>query len=227
MTQLSQAETIRGKIFPDTTGEHVPKFFTFENDLQPEKDQLHSTVKYKDADGKLLVEEHIDYAQGKLTKYTYNQLQLSEEGTIEVKDGKVFYHFKNAKGISDENEIVEGTLLVGDNVPTFIRANWDLILKDETIKARFLSVEMKDNFGFKFFKNKEYNQAGKDIVEITMKPSSFFIALLVPKIFLRFEKNPPHKLVEIMGRYPVRVPEVFPPQKRSDYHAINGRMELE
>jgi hypothetical protein len=96
----------------------------------------------------------------------------------------------------------------------------------ETEKVRFLSVERRESFGFKFFKDKEGEHEGVPVVDIIMKPTSIFIAQLVDPLRLTFERNEPRRLKVMQGRLPVRRAKTDPPKKRSDWRALDGYMVL-
>jgi hypothetical protein len=81
--------------------------------------------------------------------------------------------------------------------------------------------------GFKLFKDGERELKGKPAVDIVMKPSSIFIAAIAPSFRVTVEKSSPHRLLEINGRLPVRMPKVNPPKSRSDWKAIDARIEFD
>ena len=60
-----------------------------------------------------------------------------------------------------------------------------------------------------------------------MKPSSIIIAAVAPSFRITFEKEAPHRILETIGRLPVRLPKKDPPQSRDDWRAIDARMLME
>lgn len=180
--------------------------------------------RYMDAQGKSLVEEETHYEDGKFRLYKYHQLQTDEKGTIEIKGDKVFYEYHSGGKVYKEEDDIEERMIVPDMVVDTFRDSWDQLMKDESVYVRFLLLERQESIGFKFFKERDLEYSGKPAVELIMKPSSFIIAALAPKIRLIVEKNPPHRLLEMRGRLPVRVPKVEKPTKRKDWRAIDGRL---
>ena len=108
-----------------------------------------------------------------------------------------------------------------------LRKNWDKIMEGESIKVRYLAIERLETIGFKFFKDRERTLNGREVVDILMKPSSFFIAALVSPIRITVSKAPPHDIVESEGRTPIRWPKREPPTRRGDWKAIDARVEYE
>lgn len=225
-TLAMATEKLEGKIFDPQNGFTNASFF-YENARKQEGSTVESTTLYKDRAGNVLVEEVTTYESGNLVRYTYNQKQVNETGEITVKDGKVTYKFRHAGKEDSESEKIDGEMIVPDMVPGVVTKHWDELMRGDTVKTRFLVLERQDNFGFKFFKDKERELNGVAVVDFILKPSSMFIAAVAPKIRITAEKAAPHRTVEMDGILPVRVPEKFPPRKRSDYHALDGLLRFE
>lgn len=181
---------------------------------------------FKYPDGKAAAHEEVVYESGKLKKYVYQQLQVDEFGTAEIRNGKIFYSFTaQGKNKTDEETLEENTI-VSDQIEPTLASHWQEIENGDSIKVRYILVERLDTVGFKFFKNKDIVYKGEPAVEIMMKASSFIIAALAPKITLIVQKNAPHRLLESNGRLPVRVPEIPQPKERKDWRAIDAILSL-
>ncbi len=221
----SAMESTKGKIFyPDDSNE-TPFTYLYEKTL--ERANTIGKTRYFDSSGKVVIEEETVYEDGKFRLYRYHQLQTNEKGTVEIKDKKVLYHYTSEGKTYTEEDDVEERMIVPDMVVDTYRDSWDELMKDESVYVRFLLLERQESIGFKFFKERELDYNGKTAVELIMKPSSFIIAALAPKIRLIVEKNPPHRLLEMRGRLPVRIAKVNPPKKRNDWRAIDGRLVIE
>ena len=185
----------------------------------------HATFTYPD--GKPAVEESVEYENDILKKYHYKQLQVDESGSAEIKNGKIYFHFiAQGKEEYDDEDLEENTI-VSDMISPMIEKRWQEIEKEDTIKVRYILVERLETIGFKFFKEKDITYKNKKALEIIMKPSSFFIAALTSPIRFLFEKETPHKLLEIHGRLPLRLPEVPIPKSRSDWKAMDGILTID
>lgn len=222
---LPKDDKITGRIFDPSKGFEEAAFL-YENVKRKEGNSLLSLTTYRDLKGTALVEETTLYQDGKLQRYTYHQRQVNESGEVELKDGKVTYKFRTAHKLAEDSESIEPNMIVPDMVPGVVQENWDALMKGESVKTRFLVLERQDSFGFKFFRDKERQINGVPVVDFILKPSSFIIAAVAPQIRITAEKAPPHRTVEMDGILPVRVPEKFPPVKRSDYHALEGLLRF-
>lgn len=221
---LADARSMRAKIF--APGEEKPSYL-FSLNVEKKGDSVHSKSIFTDLAGKALVEETSVYRDQSLVSHTFQQLQVDEKGSIDIRDGKVFYSFTSQGKTHTETADIEPEMVISDAIVPYILQHWDQLEKGETLKVRFLLLERQESIGFKFYKDKEHNFKGKDAVDILMRPTSIFIAQLVPKIRFTFEKAAPHRLIESVGRTPIRVPEVPNPKRRKDYRALDGRMEWE
>lgn len=220
----AEAETVQGKIFDSIGG--MPSFFYEKSDeLREGKRRIHS--QYLDKNRKVLAEEICVLEGSRLVKYEYFQRQMEEHGSAEIRDGKIHYSFTKQGKTETDSDDVEPNLIVSETVGDFLRENWHKIMADETVKARLILVERLETIGFKFFKDKEQTLNGKNVVYVTMKPSSIFLDALIPNFSIVLEKDPPHRTVQSYGRLPIRVPEVPNPTKRTDYRAIDASMTLE
>jgi hypothetical protein len=152
---------------------------------------------------------------------------VNESGEITLKNGKVSYRFRTTDKEETDSESIDGNMIVPDMVQGVVTKHWDELMKGDTVKTRFLVLERQDSYGFKFFKDEERELNGMAVVDFILKPSSIFIAAVAPKIRITMEKAAPHRTVEMDGILPVRVPEKFPPRKRSDYRALDGLLRFE
>lgn len=218
-------ETVKGKIYDPESGKLL---FQYENKKGSTGAVSFSHTRYQElGSGNPVVEEDMLFESGKLKSYRYNQLQTQENGTIEIRDGKVFYRYVEQGKASTDDEKFEDGMIVPDQIEEVVRDSWKRLEAEESVKIRILLLERQDSVGFKLFKDKERDYKGKPAVDIVMKPSSIFIAAVAPSFRVTVEKESPHRLLEILGRLPVRMPKVNPPKKRSDWKAIDARVELD
>jgi hypothetical protein len=218
-------EMVKGKIFDPQSGKLL---FQYENKKGSTGAVTFSHTRYQElSNGKSAVEEDMLFENGKLKNYKYNQLQTDESGTIEIKDGRVFYNYVEQGKTSTDDEKFEEGMIVPDQIEETIRASWKQLEADESVKIRILLLERQDSVGFKLFKDKDRDYKGKPAVDVVMKPSSIFIAAVAPSFRVTVEKESPHRLLELEGRLPVRMPKVNPPKKRGDWKAIDARVEMD
>jgi hypothetical protein len=219
-------EGAKGQIFPPSGSADTP-IFLYENSRLQKGDEMVSSTRYLDPAGKELVEEIAYYENGKLRRFRQNQLQTEETSELEIKDERVHYTFTARGSTKTDQEKYNEEMLVPDMIGDYIRSRWEELNRGDTVKVRILLPERLDSIGFKFFKDKDREYNGKAAVEIILKPSSIFIAALAPSIRIIVEKDAPHRLLETVGRLPIRMPKVDPPRSRRDLKAIDGRLVFE
>lgn len=219
------ATLVKGRIF-DQNSADTPRFL-YENSRSEEGGKTTSKTRYSDPQGKTLVEEETVYEGGKLRSYRYNQLQTEERGTIEVRDGKVFYSFTTPKGTDSDDEKWDDHMLLPDMLEDRIRSEWGMLVAGDDLKIRFLSLEMQDNFGFKIFRDKDVTFQGKPALELVMKATGFFVSLAAPSFRITVEKDGSHRILKMEGRLPVRIAERQPVQSRKDLKAMDGTLVLD
>ena len=136
------------------------------------------------------------------------------------------YHFTAQGKETKEEDDLEENAIIPDMIGAHVLKNWDILMSGEEVKVRLMILERQETIGFKFFLDKEREVNGKKVVDLIMKPSSIFIAMIAPNFHLSFEKEAPHRILEIKGSMHVREAEVPNPKSRKDYSAIRGRVEF-
>jgi hypothetical protein len=215
--------TVKGRVFYDSP----QPSFTFEATVKAKDGKIHNESRYFDMAGKLLIEEEADLEGEKLTRYVYQQKQTGDFGDATFEGGKIQMNYTEGGQTSKDTDTYDPSTVVAPMIQPLLAKHWDELMKDESIKVRYLAIERTDTIGFKFFKDQERVLNGKPVVDILMKPSSFFIAALVSPVRITMLKDAPHWIVETNGRTPIRVPKTQPPVKRSDWKAIDARVEYE
>lgn len=227
ITSGAQADTeVRGRVFYEKLSADTPSFFFHSTDTLKDGKRLVVTV-YTDKEGKELAREENTLEDGKLLRSFYKQSQVNEQGEVELKDGKARFTFTDADGTETDSEDIVPNMILGSMINEHLFTNWDALMKGESVRVRYLAIERCETIGFKFFKDVEHVVAGKPVVDILMKPSSFIIAAIVDPIRFTITKDLPHRLVTVVGRTPIRWPKNQPPQNRKDWKAIDARIEID
>lgn len=225
-TTALAAPEANGRVFYEELSPARPSFL-FRGTEKEAGGRLTATTTYSDLSGKALASEESEIASGRLLRYSYKQLQVSEHGEAEVRDGKLWMSFTDETGTRKGSESDDPRLIVSSMIGPLLRKNWEALMSGDTLHTRYLVVERLETIGFKFFKDGERVFRGRPVVDILMKPSSIFIAMLVKPARLTMLKESPHWLVETEGRTPIRVPKQKPPRKRGDWMAIDARVEYD
>lgn len=180
-----------------------------------------SKRKFVHPGGELAAEETVTYENGQLKKLELKQNQSGDSGSLEVKDGQLHFSYTRDGKTKTDEEKLEGELVSSDQMYTFLNANWDKLMKGETLSIRFPVLDRLETVGFKFFKEKDTDVNGVSAVTIKMKPSSFIIASLVNPIMFHFHPTQKladgHKVIEVVGR---TVPKTKDGEKWKDLDAI-------
>jgi len=217
---------VQGRVFYSKLDPKEPSFFF--NALVTETGAKRVAVTtYSDKQNKPLAVEESEFDGEKLVRYELKQLQVNEFGNASLKDGKVMMTFTSEKKTETDSETYDPSMIVASMIGELLQKNFGALMAGEQIKVRYLALERLETIGFKFFKDKERTLNGREVVDILMKPSSFFIAALVSPIRITLRKDDPHWIVETDGRTPVRVSEKQPPETRKDWKAIDARVEYD
>lgn len=157
---------------------------------------------YVDTVGRTVVREHLESKDGKPTLFFFERPQTDESGKIEVKDGKAHYtHTVAGKTKTDTTDAPESFVFP----PTFllyVQKHWKDFLAGESINMRLAVLEMRDDFGFKFFKVAQDEVQGKTFYSAKLKPTSLIISAIVDPI--EFTLDDQKRVKSVRGRMPMK-----------------------
>jgi hypothetical protein len=162
----------------------------------------------EDAQGKIMVTEHASYQKDRLISQRIEQLQAQLVYEVTVANKKVtFRTFPLQDGHvgplqTEKSEDVSPDFITSPTTENFLKENWPLIMKGDTIHARFGVVERSETVGFKFWKTGESEENGKKFVTIRMKPSSIFVAAVVDPIDIHIDTST-LRMTHYRGRTPL------------------------
>jgi hypothetical protein len=169
--------------------------------------------KFTRPDGTLACVEHIVYETNRLVSYHLDDLQANLGGDITIGADpkkpavqKIFISYRrgaDAKKSAGEN--LPPDTLIDDDVYAFILDHWEALLRGDSVKFRFVSLEWERTFGFRFMKAGETSQRGVPMVRIKMEPTSLVVSELIKPIYFIIEKNGAHRVAEYTGRTTPRV----------------------
>ncbi len=197
-SRSGRAENLEGTAYEPKTN-HSKELFHFrcEDTIKDKLRTIHSY--FTGLDGKELVSEEVTVTDGKLTRYLVHHKQTGEEGSLDVKDGKLLFSYTR-KGSTDTNEEkAPDNLIIGPLIVGYIQSHWDEILKGDAVPVRFAVLDRKETVGFKLEKESEFERNGKKVIQVKMKPTSIFIAAIVDPIHFILSKDN-KEILEIDGR---------------------------
>jgi hypothetical protein len=192
--------------------------YTFDRVPVTEGPFLKAIRSFKDPAGGIVALEELFYEGGKVKKMTVDMRQVSETGSFELKDGRIFFSYTKDGKTKTDDEKIEEPMLVADNMAPFIKDHWDKLGKGETIKFRLPVPSRLETVGFKFQKDGESTFDGKPVDLVKMSPSSAIIAMLVKPIYFSVERAESRHVVKVVGR---TVPKIQKDGKWTDFDAIS------
>jgi hypothetical protein len=132
-----------------------------------------------------------------VVSYRLEQKQTGDHGSLEIKDGKVFFSFTTSDGkTKTAEEDAKPNLIVGPTTIAYLQQNWKTILAGDDVDTRYASLDRRETVGFKFFKLGETDKT----IQVKMKPTSIIIAALVDPLIFTFSKDAVPRLLELHGR---------------------------
>jgi hypothetical protein len=166
-------------------------------------------VEIKDGAGLVAVTEKAQLNGSQLLKYEIDQKQIKSKGTIEVKDGRIYFT-KDVDGkIKTDDEKLGKSLVVSSNFPRVIKDHWSEFLENKDVDIRFAVWDRLETVGFTLSNQGTEEIDGRKCVKIKMKASSIIIAAIVRPLYLYFTEDGAH-LVKLDGR-------VAPKKKNGDH----------
>lgn len=160
-------------------------------------------------DGKLAATEKVTYEGNNLVAYALDELQLGASGSVKIRQDKVkpakanmeFTYTKEAGAKPKvRTETLAENTINSDMVATFLAAHWDVLMRGEKLKSRYLVIPRAETVGFTFTKDSDTEFRGKKAIVVKMEATSPILAALVDPLFFTIEKSPPHRVFQYAGR---------------------------
>ena len=164
-------------------------------------------------DGKAAATESVFYQSNQLVAYEMKEFQANLSGSVRIepdtaKPGQANICIGYGKGlvppIGDPQALKPDTLIDDDLYP-FVLVHWDDLMRGETIKFHFVSIEWRRTFTFRLAKTGETIVDGRPCEQIEMKPNGFLLERMIEPLVFTVEKAPPHLIRFYIGRTTPRV----------------------
>ena len=167
-----------------------------------------SSAKIENSSGKVVMTEKVVVQGGSLISQLVEQLQSMEAWELRVDGNKaIFKTYKiTESGRRDEGGKTENvkSFINGPLMENFITKHWGELIAGKTVSTAFSVLELERTVDFKFEKTTEDERLGKRVMVVKMKPSNFFISMLVDPMFLEFDIAT-KKMVYFKGRTPLKI----------------------
>jgi hypothetical protein len=192
------AEDFKATLYPQ--GKREPVLYTHTQAEQRSGDAV-TTVRraYFDPTGKEVAVEEVTLDGGKVKTFRLDHKQLNEQGSLEVKDGRLYFSYTAEGKTKRADEAMTADFVIAPLLIGYLHAGWKDLMAGQTLKARLAVLDRRETVGFQSTKTGEGTVNGKAVVHVQMKPSSFLIAALVKPIRLTLEKDS-QRVVEYSGR---------------------------
>jgi hypothetical protein len=189
------AEPFSGSVFEAGTGRKQALFSLKRIEKQEPGGLLKLVGIYATPEGKEAIREEAWVRQGKLQKYVQEQRQLGEWGTMEVRGDRLHFEWARGSSVDQSEEDVPSNLIVSATLVDYLHEHWDALLEGKEIGARMAVLDRQETIGFKFY----VSRREKDLLHVTMKPTSVFVSLAFKPIEMVFERKS-KRLVELKGK---------------------------
>jgi hypothetical protein len=183
--------------------------FKFRRTATRDGTTVHVERRFDLPDGSTGAVETITYESGQLVAYEMKELQAGVWGTIQINPDpknsarqKMFIkhgHDGEARSKGSGDDLPKDTL-IDDTLDPFILAHWDELLRGNSVKFHFISLEWEKAFGFKLTKATESVVDGKPVVVVKMEPTNVLVAGFLNPLYFSFEKDGAHRLLKYVGR---------------------------
>lgn len=162
------------------------------------------TVKFLELDGKLALEESVEFdAKGEFLRSRRNHPQINEITLIERRDKGVVFRREYKGSTKEASEAWGDNYISNDQLPPLIEKNWDALDAGKVFSMRLMVPSRLETVGFSVEKAKKTaDLKGQPMEVFEMTPSSMLIRSFVDPIFFYFSKD--RKLRWISGRMPVK-----------------------
>ena len=157
--------------------------------------------------------EKVLYESNQLVSFEMQEFQANVSGSVQIqpesKDPahqKMFISY--AHGLNPPKghaRTFQPNTIIDDTLYPFMMAHWADLMQGDAVKFRFVSLEWERTFEFRLLKTGESGENGQPVVQITMKPTSLFVAKLVNPLIFIVEKNGAHRILSYTGRTTPRI----------------------
>lgn len=141
---------------------------------------------YKDINGSVVVEEHMETVNGKLLRYDINQRQSSEKGWIVINNDQIIYNVQDREGrLKTAKRSLPENFIVPLDILPFMKKNWERLLKGESVSLKLGVWKRKDHYSF-YMKKVE---SPSDEIIIKMQLSNIILRAFTSPLYFTFDKK--------------------------------------
>ena len=183
---------------------------------------------YTYPDGRLAARERVTYQAGSLRTYELEELQTGGAGSARVApDAKnparstIAFQYAatpSSRARSDlRHEPLSENTMVNDMVGSFLASHWEQLRTGQAVRCQCVVVPRRETLGFSFKTDSESKWRGKDVLILKMRPTNPFLWALVDPLYFTVEKEPPHRVLQYVGR---TTPKILEGNRWKDLDAV-------
>jgi hypothetical protein len=189
-----------GTVFPLKGAASVPTY-VYERSVESRDGAMVSSHVTRDLAGAVQLQESATHAEDyRLASYTLHRNQLGQSGTVRVDGDQVSFERRDGTQLRRKTERQAGPVVVGPTLVGYVYRHLDALRGGQVLGVRMAVLDRLETIGFDL----QAVPGSPGQTRIRMKPSSFFVALVVDPIYFTFEADT-GKLVRLEGRVPPKV----------------------
>jgi hypothetical protein len=216
-----QGQVLTGKIWARDTS-HPQLLFKFRRTADKSDGETHVVRTYTYPDGRVAAVEKATYRSGKLATYSVQEKQTGAHGRLKIKgdaiagQGKVTFHYVSAGGDKDsDSETLDAPTVINETIIGYIHDHFKALMAGKSLDIRYMVIPRVETVGFTLSKSGEDNWNGRQVVNIKMDASSFFIRLAVDPVYFTFDAKT-GALIQYTGRATPKI------RKDGDWKALDA-----
>jgi len=187
--------------------------YTFRRTATGSNTIVHVEREFLGTNGSVAAAETAVYESGRLVSFHMQEFQAQVSGAVQVAPDpksperqQLFIGY--AKGLNPpkgDAQKLQPDTLTDDTIYPFMMVHWSDLMRGDSVKFRFISLEWERTFMFRFVKTGESVQAGRTVEQIRMEPTGLIVSRLVNPLLFIVEKDSPHHILSYIGRTTPRV----------------------
>jgi hypothetical protein len=200
--------------------------FRFQRRAKRSGQRLDIEREYTHPDGTLAARERVVYEGNALTLFEFHQAQTGERGLAAIRPpsgpgvpGSVSFEYSPEPGakVKTGTEATMSDMVVNDMIGQFLIAHWDLLVRGEKVRCRYLVISRRETVGFTFTRTAESSWHGQRAIIVRMEATSKLLAPLIKPLSFTIEEAVPHRVFQYVGR---TTPKIRDGNKWKDLDAV-------
>lgn len=225
MLKYEEPRHLTGSIYGQG-GDKEKLLYKFQREATRTGNSLNVQRDYTYPDGKQAARERAVYEGNDLVYYELKEPPTGAEGSATIKrepknpgNGSIEFEFTSQTGKKPkaDSEALRENTLINDMIGPFLASHWDALVGGQKVKCRYVVVPRRETVGFTFVRDSESLWRNKRVIILKMEPTSPVISTLVDPLYFTIEKDPPHRVLQYVGR---TTPKVEIAGKWKDFDAV-------